>query len=91
MGVISTPGGGVFLLLLLDICFENNGQVEKELSEKELQIIRYVIDGKTSIEIASLMCLSEETIKWYRKRLLRRFDAKNFASLVHILIEKGLL
>jgi len=65
--------------------------MNQELSEKEIEIIHYVIEGKTSPEIASLMCLSPETIKWYRKRLLRRYDAKNFASLVHILIEKGLI
>jgi len=62
-----------------------------ELTEKEKTIIQYVIEGKTSMEIASLMCLSPETIKWYRKRLLRRFDVRNFTSLVPLLLEKGLI
>lgn len=65
--------------------------MDNQISEKERQIIQYVIEGRTSPEIASMMCLSNETIKWYRKRLLRRFDVRNFASLVHVLIEKGLL
>jgi len=61
------------------------------LSEKEQMIVRYVIEGKTSPEIAALMYLSPETIKWYRKRLLRQFDVRNFTALVSILIEKGLI
>lgn len=62
-----------------------------ELSEKEKQIVRYVAEGKTTPEIASLMCLSPETIKWYRKRILRKFEARNFTSLIPSLLEKGLL
>ncbi|MBR1887165.1 MAG: response regulator transcription factor [Bacteroidales bacterium] len=44
-----------------------------------------------SQQIADKVCLSLATIKWYRKRLLEKFQATNTAELVSILKEKGLL
>ena len=61
------------------------------LTERERIIVQGVIDGKTTSEIAANLYLSPETVKWYRKRLLHEFEAKNFAALVAILNEKNLL
>lgn len=61
------------------------------LTEKESAIVRAVAEGKTSAEIAQTLCLSTETIKWYRKRLLHRYDAKNFTSLYIMLRSQGLI
>lgn len=61
------------------------------LTDRELTIVKGVIDGKTTSEIAADLFLSVETVKWYRKRLLHEFEAKNFAALVAILKEKNLL
>ena len=60
-------------------------------TEKEETIVKMVIDGKTSKEIASELNMSPETIKWYRKRLLSKFEVKNFPALVSLLKDRGLI
>lgn len=60
-------------------------------TEKEETIVKMVIDGKTSKEIASELNMSPETIKWYRKRLLSKFEVKNFPALVSLLKDRGII
>lgn len=63
----------------------------QELSEKEIMIARHAAEGMTAQEIADAMYLSPETIKWYRKRMLRKADARNFAELIARLKDENIL
>jgi len=63
----------------------------QELSEKEIMIARHAAEGMTAQEIADAMYLSPETIKWYRKRMLRKADARNFAELIARLKDDGII
>ena len=60
-------------------------------SEKEMIIARYAAKGMTGQEIAAAMCLSPETIKWYRKRMLHKAEARNFAELIARLKDEKLI
>lgn len=76
-------------------------QVEKILSEGrsrsvvltdvEKIILRLVCDGHTNPEIATELKLSTETVNWYRKRLLAKFNVKNSVGLVRNVLEQKLL
>lgn len=61
------------------------------LTERELQILHLIADGKTNPQIAEIIFLSPETVKWYRKKLLAKFDATNSADLVRVAMETGIL
>lgn len=61
------------------------------LTEKEILIARYGAEGMTVQEIADAMCLSGETVRWYRKRMLRKADARNFAELIATLKDEDIL
>lgn len=61
------------------------------LSAKELSILKSVSEGRTSPRIAEQMCLSLPTIKWYRKRLLEKFEAANTAELIRKAAGQGLV
>ena len=63
----------------------------QDLSEKEIMIARHAAEGMTAQEIADAMYLSPETIKWYRKRMLRKADARNFAELIARLKDENIL
>ena len=52
------------------------------LSDREKEIIRLFAEGFTGPQIADKVCLSPETIKWYRKKLLAKFDAANTPELI---------
>ena len=61
------------------------------LTEKEKIIARHAAEGMTAQEIADAMCLSIETVRWYRKRMLRKADARNFAELIAMLKDENIL
>lgn len=61
------------------------------LTDKEVLVARYAAEGKTASEIADAMCLSPETIRWYRKRMLRKTNARNFAELVALLKDNNII
>ena len=63
---------------------------EVDLTEREHQILQLISQGKTSPQIAEKMYLSLPTIKWYRKKLLSKFEASTAAELVIKAKEKGL-
>jgi DNA-binding CsgD family transcriptional regulator len=61
------------------------------LNDRERNILRLVASGCTNKQIADEIFLSPETIKWYRKRLLAKFDASNSAELISKAKEQGLV
>lgn len=61
------------------------------LTEREKQILEYSAQGMTAAKIAEALFLSPETIKWYRKKLLVKFDASNTAELVSKAKDAGLI
>lgn len=61
------------------------------LKPKELQVLSLIAKGYTNADIAEAMCLSPETIKWYKKKLFAMFDASNSAELVRIATDRKLL
>lgn len=52
------------------------------LNDREVQILKLIEADKTSRQIADQIFLSTDTIKWYRHKLLVKFDAVNTAELL---------
>ena len=61
------------------------------LSEREKEILDLFSNGYTTPQIAGGLGLSPETIKWYRKKLLVKFDVANTAELVTMAKEYGII
>lgn len=64
---------------------------EIKMKPREKEILDLIAKGYTNTEIASALCLSPETIKWYKKKLFAMFDAANSAELIKITTDKKLL
>lgn len=62
-----------------------------ELKEKEITIASYASRGWSVQQTAEAMHLSTETIKWYRKRMLKKTSAANFAELIAMLKDEKIL
>jgi DNA-binding NarL/FixJ family response regulator len=60
------------------------------LSPRELQVLRMVAGGKTSKEIATVLDLSEQTIRSYRKTMMRKLGVNNVAGLTQLALSTGL-
>jgi len=68
-----------------------SGQVPLEtISPRERQVLRLIVDGKTSKEIAVLLVLSEQTVRSYRKALMKKLGVNNVAGLAHMALSAGL-
>jgi DNA-binding NarL/FixJ family response regulator len=60
------------------------------LTPRELQVMRLIAEGRSSKEIASVLDLSVETVRGYRKSLMRKLNVNNVAALTRIAVAEGL-
>jgi DNA-binding NarL/FixJ family response regulator len=63
----------------------------KQLTAREIEIIRDIADGMTNIEIAAKLFLSPATVDTHRKNMLAKLQLKNTASLVKYAADHHLL
>jgi DNA-binding NarL/FixJ family response regulator len=60
------------------------------LSPREVQVLRLVAEGKTSKEIATALDLREQTIRSYRKTMMKKLGVNNVAGLTQLALSTGL-
>lgn len=60
------------------------------LSPRELQVLRLVAEGKTSKEIAVLLNLGLQTVRSYRKTMMKKLGVSNVAGLTQLALSAGL-
>jgi two-component system, NarL family, nitrate/nitrite response regulator NarL len=63
---------------------------ETPLSRREREVLKLVVAGKTTNEIAEALFISPYTAETHRRNLLKKLDLKNTAGLVRYAIEHGL-
>ena len=61
------------------------------LTQKEHQVLKFVIEGFSNINIGKELHLSHRTIEKYVSRLLRKTNTKNRAELIRFSLEHHLL
>ena len=60
-----------------------------QLSPRELQVLRMVAEGKTSKEIAVLLDLGLQTVRSYRKTMMKKLGVNNVAGLTQLALATG--
>ena len=58
-----------------------------ELTEREAQVMAFVVRGHTSKEIAQTLCISPRTVEVHRKNLFSKMRAASLAGLVEQVIQ----
>jgi len=61
------------------------------ITKRESEILKHIADGLTNQEIADQLFISIFTVDSHRKNLLLKFNAKNTATLVKIVVSKGII
>lgn len=61
------------------------------LSPRELQVLRLVAQGKTSKEVAVALNLKEQTVRSYRKTMMKKLSVNNASSLTRLAYAAGLV
>jgi DNA-binding NarL/FixJ family response regulator len=60
-----------------------NDRLYRKLSSREIEVLRYLCDGKKNNEISKLLGLNEKTISTYKLRLLQKLNVTNLVDLVN--------
>jgi LuxR family maltose regulon positive regulatory protein len=67
------------------------GKKKSLLSKRESQILCYLPEGTSNRDIASQLCITEGTVKWYLNKIYEKLEVKNRTHAVIAAQKKGLL
>jgi DNA-binding CsgD family transcriptional regulator len=87
ISLIGLNGEPSFMNLSLD----GENTENKEFSKREIDIIKNIANGLSSIEIAEKLFISDLTVKKHRKNILSKSNCKNTAQLVKDCILQGVI
>ncbi len=62
----------------------------ERLSLREREVLQLVVEGKSSKEIANILCLSPKSVETYRSRLMQKLNVNDLPGLVKFAIQHGI-
>lgn len=75
----------------MNIDVDGNSKIPIEFSKREIDIIKCIADGLSSMEIAKKLFISELTVKKHRTNILFKSDCKNTAQLIKNSVLQGIV
>lgn len=63
---------------------------KKLITKREKEIVKLIVQGYTSAEIANLLFISTRTVETHRSNLMNKLELKNTAALVRYAMEQNL-
>ena len=76
------------------VALRNMGEENSSLSNlspREMEIFRLVVEGKSGAEIASTLHLTNKTVSNYLHQVKQKLNVHTSAELVHVAIQNGLI
>ncbi|HCX21699.1 MAG: DNA-binding response regulator [Flammeovirgaceae bacterium] len=67
------------------------GDDPQQLSERELQVLQLVSDGKTTKEIADELFVSSRTVETHRVNMMKKLNVQNSAELIKKAVKLNLI
>ncbi len=61
------------------------------LTPREAQVLRQIVEGQTSAQIAKALGLSANTVEWHRANLMSKLGARNVVDLIRRARQRGLI
>ncbi len=93
-------GGGTFLYpsvakTVVEDYLRPDGTVSDRrhprLTDREIEVLKLVAEGKSNQEIADLLCLSAKTVNGHRTNIMEKLDLHSRTELVKYAIRTGLI
>ena len=63
----------------------------RELTEREIEVLQYIANGRSNKEIGTILYISENTVKGHVKSILTKLDAMGRTEAIAIATERGLI
>ncbi|KNC94817.1 transcriptional regulator SdiA [Trabulsiella odontotermitis] len=79
------------LLALLRLEDEMVTPAEMRFSKRELEILKWTAEGKTSAEIAMILSISENTVNFHQKNMQKKFNAPNKTQIACYAAATGII
>ncbi|MGU9865636.1 transcriptional regulator SdiA [Kluyvera ascorbata] len=79
------------LLALLRVGDEMVMPREMKFSKRELEILKWTAEGKTSAEISMILSISENTVNFHQKNMQKKFNAPNKTQIACYAAAIGLI
>ncbi len=61
------------------------------LSEREQQVFRLLVEGRSTSEIADILCISSKTVEKHRANVMKKLDIHNMVEMVKYAIKIGII
>jgi DNA-binding NarL/FixJ family response regulator len=76
---------------VVEAFLSKSGLPAEPISPRERQVLQLVGEGKSTKEIAAILCISAKTVESHRARLMQKLDIHDVARLVRYAIRRGLV
>ena len=74
-----------------NISFKSLDPNPVSLSDRELQIIRFIAEGYTNSQIAAIVYLSNHTVNTHRKNIMKKLGVNNTAGIVMYAVKEQMV
>lgn len=66
-------------------------ELYSHLSNREREVFQMIAEGRSTKEIAEILCVSVSTVKTHRSNIMEKLQMENISQLIHFAIELGLV
>lgn len=80
-----------FATMAKEVPYEGRGAALKELSDREIEVLQAVAEGKSNREIADHLTISEKTVRAHLRSIFRKLEVGDRAQAVAEAMRKGLV
>jgi len=63
----------------------------QELTDREREVLKLVVEGHTAREIADILVVSPKTVEWYKSSLMNKLNIHNRTDLIKFAIRKRVI
>ena len=68
-----------------------NNEYFSELSEREIQIFKLLIEGNSSRQIGDILCISSKTVDKHRANIARKIGIENPIKMLQFAVRQGMI
>jgi DNA-binding NarL/FixJ family response regulator len=66
-------------------------ELYSKLSNREREVFQMIAEGRSTKDIADILCVSVSTIKTHRANIMEKLEIDNVSRLIHFAIDLGLV
>ncbi len=76
---------------MINSLMNQDNNKDSELSERELEVLAYIANGKTNKEVGKKLCISGRTVETHRRNIMAKLEFNNTAEMIRYAIENNII